>query len=120
PSEGLNTLDALRALVFSQARLPGRKVVLYMSDGLAFPVGRREIVDNLISLANRSGVTFYGVDTRGLSLEDAMTPGLASHGMAGVESRQRGVVTTRSRLQGDGRCRVWRRLQPPAEYAGGG
>ena len=100
PSEGLNTIDALRALVYSQARLPGRKLVLYLSDGLAFPVGRREIVDNLISLANRSGVTFYAVDTRGLSLEDATVPGLAAQGMVGIESRQRGAVTTQNPVHG--------------------
>jgi VWFA-related protein len=99
-SEGLNTIDALRALVYSQARLPGRKLVLYLSDGLAFPVGRREIVDNLISLANRSGVTFYAVDTLGLSLEDATVPGLASQGMVGIESRQRGAVTTQNPVHG--------------------
>ena len=100
PSEGLNTVDALRALVFNQARLPGRKVVLYLSDGLAFPVGRREIVDNLISLANRSGVTFYAVDTRGLSIEDAAVPGLVAQSMAGEESRQRGPVTTQNPVHG--------------------
>jgi len=99
-SEGLNTVDALRALVYSQARLPGRKLVLYLSDGLAFPVGRREVVDNLISMANRSGVTFYAVDTRGLSLEDATVPGLASQGMVGIESRQRGAVTTQNPVHG--------------------
>ena len=93
-------VDALRALVFSQARLPGRKVVLYLSDGLAFPVGRREIVDNLISLSNRSGVTFYAVDTRGLSVEDATVPALAAQDMTAVESRQKGAVTTQNPVHG--------------------
>src|SRR5215469_3042561 len=100
PSEGVNTIDALRALVLGQARLPGRKVVLYVSDGLAFPVGRREVVDNLISLANRTGVTFYSVDTRGLSLEDATVPGLASQEISATESRQRGAVTTQNPVHG--------------------
>jgi hypothetical protein len=100
PSEGLDTVDALGRLVLNQARLPGRKVVLYLSDGLAFPVGRREIVDNLISLANRSGVTFYSVDTRGLSVEDAMVPGLASQGTVAAESRQHGAVTTQNPVHG--------------------
>lgn len=99
-SEGLNTIDALRALVFSQARLPGRKVVLYLSDGLAFPVGRPEVVGNLISFANRTGVTFYAVDTRGLSLESATLPGLASQDMTATESRQRGAVTTQNPVHG--------------------
>jgi VWFA-related protein len=99
-SEGMSTMDALRELVRNQATLPGRKVVLYLSDGLAFPVGRREVVDNLISLANRSGVTFYTVDTRGLSSEDPTLPGLASMEMSRNESRQRGPVTAQNPVHG--------------------
>ena len=33
--------------------------MLYLADGLMFPVNRRDAVDNLISYANRSGVSFY-------------------------------------------------------------
>ena len=87
-SEGMNTIDALRQLVRSQEKLPGRKVVLYLSDGLAYPYDRREAVDNLISLANRSGVTFYTVDTRGLQSAPVLTSALASQGMVGADSAQ--------------------------------
>jgi VWFA-related protein len=52
------------------------------------------VVDNLISLANRTGVTFYTVDTRGVSAEDETISGLASMEMTGAESRQRGTVTS--------------------------
>ena len=93
-SQAMATMDALRRLIQSQQRLPGRKVVLYLSDGLSFPADRREVVDNLISLANRTGVTFYTVDTRGLSSEDETISGLASMEMTGAESRQRGAVTS--------------------------
>ena len=55
-TQGMAAMDALRLLIQSQQRLPGRKVVLYLSDGLSFPADRREVVDNLISLANRTGV----------------------------------------------------------------
>jgi VWFA-related protein len=99
-AQGLAAIDALRELVHSQAKLPGRKVVLYLSDGLAFPVNRREMVDNLISLANRSGVTFYTVDTRGLSVEGPMVSGLSSMEMTGAESRQRGAVTSQNPVSG--------------------
>ena len=53
-SNGMDSMDALHALVRSQEKLPGRKVVLYLADGLAFPVNRRDAVDNLISYANRA------------------------------------------------------------------
>jgi VWFA-related protein len=69
-ASGMNTMDSLRALVRSQERLPGRRVVLYLADGLRFPVNRREVVDGLISYANRASVTFYTIDTRGLKADD--------------------------------------------------
>lgn len=93
-SQAMSAMDSLRELIRSQEKLPGRKVVLYLSDGLALPSGRPEVFQGLISLANRTGVTFYTVDTRGLSVEDSMIPGQASLGMTGAESRQRGSVTS--------------------------
>ena len=76
-SDGMDALDSLREIVRSQETLPGRKVVLYLSDGLDFPMNRRDAIDDLISYANRSGVSFYGVDTRGLNVEDPMMKSLA-------------------------------------------
>lgn len=76
-SNGLDALDSLHEIVRSQEKLPGRKVVLYLSDGLEFPMARRDAIDGLMSYANRSGVSFYGVDTRGLSVEDPMMRSLA-------------------------------------------
>ncbi len=77
-SNGMDSMDALHALVRSQEKLPGRKIVLYLADGLAFPVNRRDVVDNLISYANRSGVSFYTLDTRGLNAEDPMMQAMAA------------------------------------------
>lgn len=99
-SEGLSAVDALRELVGSQEKLPGRKVVLYLSDGLALPAGRPEVFQNLISFANRAGVTFYTVDTRGLSVESSTIPGLADMGMTAADSRQRGAVTSQNPAAG--------------------
>ncbi len=73
-------------LVRSQKSLPGRKVVLYLADGLTFPINRRDAVDNLISYANRSGVSFYTIDTRGLNVEDPMMEALAAQRRTGAES----------------------------------
>ncbi len=83
---GMEAMDSLRELVRSQEKLPGRKVILYLSDGIAYPVGRRDAVDNLISYANRAGVAFYTVDTRGLSVDDPMMKSLSSLERAGAES----------------------------------
>jgi VWFA-related protein len=85
-SNGMDSMDALHALVRSQEKLPGRKVVLYLADGLAFPVNRRDAVDNLISYANRAGVSFYTLDTRGLNAEDPMMQALAAQHRTAAES----------------------------------
>ena len=90
-SEGMDTLDALREIVRSQESLPGRKVVLYLSDGLTFPVNRRDAIDALISYANRAGVSFYGVDTRGLNVQDPMMQSLAELERVNAISSAQGV-----------------------------
>jgi len=83
---GMDALDSLRELVRSQEKLPGRKVILYLADGLTFPVNRRDAVDNLISYANRTGVSFYTIDTRGLNVEDPLLKSLSAMERAGAES----------------------------------
>jgi hypothetical protein len=82
----MDAMDSLRELVSSQTKLPGRKVVLYLADGLTFPVNRRDVVDNLIGYANRSGVSFYTIDTRGLTTEDPLLESRANQQRAGAES----------------------------------
>jgi VWFA-related protein len=85
-SDGMDAMDSLHELVRSEEKLPGRKVILYLADGLAFPVNRREVVDNLISYSNRSGVSFYTVDTRGLTTEDPMMQSLSNLERVSAES----------------------------------
>jgi VWFA-related protein len=85
-SNGMDAMDALRELVRIQAKLPGRKVVLYLADGLTLPMDRRDVVDSVISDSNQMEVAFYAVDTRGLSLEDPMAQSLADQQRAGAES----------------------------------
>jgi len=56
-------LDAVR----EQYRLPGRKTILYFSEGFVIPLGVEEPFHQIISIANRSNVSFYPVDARGLT-----------------------------------------------------
>ena len=90
-SNGMDSFEALRELVRVQAKLPGRKVVLYLADGLTLPMDRRDVVDSVISYANRSEVAFYAVDTRGLSVADPFLQSLTDQQRAGAESRANGV-----------------------------
>jgi VWFA-related protein len=85
-SNGMDAMDTLRDLVRSEEQLPGRKVVLYLADGLTLPMNRREVVDDLISYANRSGVSFYTVDTRGLNVDNPMIEALAAQKRVAAES----------------------------------
>jgi VWFA-related protein len=100
-SDGMDAMDSLHQLVRSEELLPGRKVVLYLADGLAFPISRRDAVDNLISYANRSGVSFYTVDTRGLNVEDPMMQALAAQRRAGAESLAQAVDPINGHLEDD-------------------
>jgi len=65
-SNARTTIDALMTLVRAQSQLPGRKVVLYFNPYLFIPEIIKEQYNNLISTANRSNVSFYTVDPKGL------------------------------------------------------
>ena len=71
-------LDAVR----EQYRLPGRKTVLYFSEGgFVIPQGMEQPFKNVISVANRANVSFYAIDARGLStFYSADDRGLATYG----------------------------------------
>jgi len=100
-SNGMDDMDALHALVQSEANLPGRKVVLYLSDGLTFPVNRRDVVDDLMSYANRENVTFYTIDTLGLNMDDPMLDSLAAQKRVAAESVAQAVDPINGHLESD-------------------
>jgi len=64
---GLREIDALIRLVNQLSQLPFQKTALLMSTGLTRPPDQLEYWQSLISSANKSGVTFYGLDVYGLS-----------------------------------------------------
>lgn len=85
---GMRTLTALMTMTKEMARLPGRKTILYMSDGMVLPAENSDMLQTAIGLANRSNVSFYSIDTRGL-----MT---ASAGNAANASLRHGASVSRS------------------------
>lgn len=100
-SNGMDAMDALRQLIRIQSNLPGRKVVLYLADGLTLPMDRRDVVNSVLSYANQREVSFYTVDTRGLSLEDPMTPSLANQRTAAAESSVNRVSPRMGHMEDD-------------------
>ena len=61
------TLSALNETIKSMARLPGRKVSVFVSEGLRiFATQATADLDKTTSLAARANVVFYTIDPRGL------------------------------------------------------
>jgi VWFA-related protein len=85
---GMRVWDSLLQIIQQESVLPGRKTVLYLSDGLLDPPGRHDFVRTVISAANRGNVTFYCIDVRGLTLT-------SSNGMA-VGLTQSAAATSRT------------------------
>jgi VWFA-related protein len=74
--ESMTRLQQARSSIFSllsvirgQVGLPGRKTVVYFSDGMQVPDSVIEQFNSMISAANVAGVTVYAVDARGLTTE---------------------------------------------------
>jgi VWFA-related protein len=70
-----NTLQSLEGLVASSKELPGRKLILFISDGffLDFNADSADRLRRVTAAANKAGVVIYTIDARGLiaSLNDA-------------------------------------------------
>ncbi len=64
--EGRSSIFPLLAMVRAQMPLPGRKTVVYFSEGFRMPAGLKDDFDSLIGAANRANVSVYSVDARGL------------------------------------------------------
>jgi VWFA-related protein len=69
---GHMSIDALQQLIEAQAQLPGRKTVIYFSEGLMLPSEQPERFRAVISAANRANVSFYTVDPSGLDTASSL------------------------------------------------
>ena len=92
------SLEALRSLVQGLIPMPGRKSVLYFSSGMYVPNELDVMFNNLISMANRSNVTFYSVDTRGVTTYSDNSEALnelrgAARATASATQQQGGAVS---------------------------
>ncbi len=64
---GRTAIYALLDAAKEQYRLPGRKTILYFSEGFVIPQELEEPFRQILSIANRSNVSFYTVDAHGLT-----------------------------------------------------
>jgi VWFA-related protein len=67
--QGYSTSNSLLALVNSMRALPGRKSVIFFSEGLAIPPAVVAQFRSVIDSANRANVSIYAMDAAGLRTE---------------------------------------------------
>ncbi len=67
--QGFSTFNGLVAVVNSMKRLPGRKAVIFFSEGIVLPPNVKRMFNSVINTANQANVSFYAIDTAGLRAE---------------------------------------------------
>src|SRR5262249_32671999 len=67
--QGHATANSLLAVVNSIRNLPGRKTVIFFSEGLSLPPAVVEQFRSVINAANRANVSVYTVDAAGLRID---------------------------------------------------
>jgi VWFA-related protein len=70
---GYNTSGALLGVVESLSLLPGRKTIVFFSEGLPVSPALAARLDAVIEAANRANVTTYAIDALGLRTQTAAT-----------------------------------------------
>jgi VWFA-related protein len=70
--QGGTSLYPLLALAKGQRDLAGRKTMIYITEWLGVPPTLEAVFRSVISEANRSNVSIYAVDARGLTTDQAM------------------------------------------------
>lgn len=67
--QGYATINAMLALTNSMRNLPGRKTIIFFSEGLSLPPAVVEQFKSVINAANRANVSVYTVDAAGLRID---------------------------------------------------
>ena len=92
--QGYSTSNGLMAVVNSMRLMPGRKTVVFFSEGLALPSNVQAHFRAVISEANRANVSVYAMDAAGLRAQSTLD-----------ETRQEMIAAARQQIQqrGSGR-----------------
>ena len=70
--QGYSTTNALLSVVASLQEMPGRKTIVFFSEGLAVPPAAQAAFRSVVDTANRANVTIYAVDASGLRAESTI------------------------------------------------
>src|SRR5260370_28887943 len=64
---GTPFLFSLFSLIKEQYRFPGRKTLIYFTEGFSVPPELSDLFNTMIGMANRANVSVYAVDATGLA-----------------------------------------------------
>ncbi|HEX6719544.1 MAG TPA: VWA domain-containing protein [Pyrinomonadaceae bacterium] len=67
--QGFATINSLLAVINPMRNLPGRKTIIFFSEGIALPPSVQTKFPSVISAANRANVAIYTIDAAGLRTE---------------------------------------------------
>ncbi len=91
--QGLSTSNGLLAVINSMRTLPGRKSVIFFSEGLAIPANVAARFKSVIDTANRANVSVYAMDAAGLRAESSVRETAATINAAANRSLRRNPTT---------------------------
>ena len=64
--QGFATINSLLAVISPMQNLPGRKTIIFFSEGLKLPPAVQQKFPSVINAANRANVSIYAIDAAGL------------------------------------------------------
>jgi VWFA-related protein len=67
--QGFATINSLLAVISPMQNLPGRKTIIFFSEGLKMPPAVQVKFPSVINAANRANVSIYSIDAAGLRTE---------------------------------------------------
>jgi len=71
--QGFATINSLLAVISPMQNLPGRKTIIFFSEGLKLPPSVVQKFPSVINAANRANVSIYSIDAAGLRTEAGTT-----------------------------------------------
>src|SRR5688572_1834239 len=95
--EGHSTINSLLAVISPMQKLPGRKTIIFFSEGLKLPPSVQLKFPAVINAANRANVSIYSIDAAGLRIES---------GTAEAAREINSIAAARMAQQGRGNDRV--------------
>lgn len=89
--EGFATINSLLAVISPMQNLPGRKTIIFFSEGLKLPPAVMAKFPSVINAANRANVSIYAIDAAGLRIQSGTAEAAKElNSIAGAAMAQQG------------------------------